>query len=428
MQYAIEINDVWKKYRIYHDMAFTLKERVLFSNRHRYDDLWALKGLTLTIEKGRAVGLIGPNGSGKSTLLKLLTRIIYPDRGSIEINGKVSSLLELGAGFHPDFSGLENIYMNAAIFGMTRRQIDHKLDDIVAFSELGDFIDSPVRTYSSGMYMRLAFAVAINVEPDVLLIDEILAVGDENFQKKCFKKMQEFKEQKCTLVVVSHAMNDIQKVCDEVIWLKEGEPQLIGDTDYVIDQYRNAMLDTPATPMRISSESAAPASKTHPHGEPSGYKQHDLGGRQEVGVTPNRWGSREAEIYDVEITNLQDQKVTVFNYGEDVVVRYSYRINSDIQDVVFGFGIFMLDGTRCYGTNSQIADAGMPSLNQGKEGVVAMRLSHLYLADGEYVVNIAMHSKEGIAYDYHHRLYGFQIRSGSKDIGIVRPEVGWKIE
>lgn len=428
MQYAIEINDVWKKYRIYHDMAFTLKERVLFSNRHRYDDLWALKGLTLTIEKGRAVGLIGPNGSGKSTLLKLLTRIIYPDRGSIEINGKVSSLLELGAGFHPDFSGLENIYMNAAIFGMTRKQIDHKLDDIVAFSELGDFIDSPVRTYSSGMYMRLAFAVAINVEPDVLLIDEILAVGDENFQKKCFKKMQEFKEQKCTLVVVSHAMNDIQKVCDEVIWLKEGEPQLIGDTDYVIDQYRNAMLDSPATPMRISSESAALASKTHPNAEPSGYKQHDLGGRQEVGVTPNRWGSREAEIYDVEITNQLDQKVTVFDYGEDVVIRYSYRINADIQDVVFGFGIFMLDGTRCYGTNSQIAHADMPSLNQGKEGEVAMRLSHLYLADGEYVVNIAVHSKEGIAYDYHHRLYGFQIRSGSKDIGIVRPEVGWKIE
>lgn len=428
MSNAIEINNVWKKFRIYHDRAFTLKERILFKNQNRYDEFWVLKGVSFEIKKGKSVGLIGQNGSGKSTLLKLLTRIIYPERGIIQVDGKVSSLLELGAGFHPDFTGLENIYMNAAIFGMTRKQIENKIYDIVDFSELGDFIDSPVRTYSSGMYMRLAFAVAINVDPDILLIDEILAVGDESFQKKCFSKMEEFKERKCTLVIVSHAMNDIKKICDEVMWLKDGIPELIGETDYVIDQYRNKMLDAPGSPMRINSNKPViETNECNSDSDESETKQHDLGGRKEIGVTPTRWGTQEAEIYDVKIMDNKQKIVASFSCGEDVYIQYSYKVNSDIHDVVLGLGLFLRDGTRCYGTNSQISNIPIPLLKQGKAGTVVIKLGKMYLVDGEYLVNIAIHNQEGISYDYHHRLYSFQITSGNNDIGIVRPDVEWQI-
>ena len=185
---VIKVSDVWKSFRIYHDKGSTLKERILFRGRNHYEERWVLKGVNLSVEQGESVGLLGENGSGKSTLLKLLTRIIYPNKGTIDIRGKVSSLLELGAGFHPDMTGRENIYMNASIFGLTKEDIDRKLDDIITFSELSPFIDTPVRTYSSGMYMRLAFSVAINVNADILLIDEILAVGDVNFQKKCYDR------------------------------------------------------------------------------------------------------------------------------------------------------------------------------------------------------------------------------------------------
>ena len=192
---AIEVKDVTKKFKVYLDKGSQLKERLLFHERNRYEERWVLKGISFEVKKGEAIGLIGHNGCGKSTTLKLLTRIIYPDAGSIEMRGRVSSLIELGAGFHPDMSGRENIYTNAAIFGLTKKEIDARMDDIIAFSELEEFLDNPVRTYSSGMYMRLAFSVAINVDADILLIDEILAVGDTNFQAKCFNKLREIKAQ-----------------------------------------------------------------------------------------------------------------------------------------------------------------------------------------------------------------------------------------
>lgn len=238
MTYAIEIENLWKKFRLYHDRARSLKEKLLFRQRAKHLEMWALKDINLRVKKGAMLGLIGQNGSGKSTLLKLLTRIIYPTRGKIRITGKISSLLELGAGFHPDFSGIENIYMNASIFGLTRREIDNKLNAIIDFSELEEFIHNPVRTYSSGMYMRLAFSVAINVQPEILLIDEILAVGDEGFQKKCFDKMESFKTEDITIVIVSHELASIEKFCDRVIWLHDGEVIQDGDPAGVIAAYR----------------------------------------------------------------------------------------------------------------------------------------------------------------------------------------------
>lgn len=240
-EYSIMVNDVYKTFNVYLDKANTIKEKLLFLfSRNRREKREILKGINVNIKRGEVVALIGTNGSGKSTLLKLLTKIIYPNKGKIETEGKLTSLLELGAGFHPDFSGRENIYFNASIFGLTKKEIDERLEDIIEFSELRDFIDNPVRTYSSGMYMRLAFSVAINVDADILLIDEILSVGDEHFQNKCFDKMLELKKQGKTMVFVTHSMESVKKLCNRTIWLCEGKIKMDGNTNEVVEEYIKA--------------------------------------------------------------------------------------------------------------------------------------------------------------------------------------------
>ena len=235
--YAIKVTNMTKTFKLYSDKANTLKERLVRGWKSKPEIRTVLENIDLTIKKGETVALIGVNGSGKSTLLKLMTKIIYPNKGKVETNGKLTSLLELGAGFHPDFTGRENIYFNASIFGLTRKEIDRRMNDIIEFSELGDFIDSPVRTYSSGMYMRLAFSVAINVDAEILLIDEILAVGDQHFQDKCFAKLEELAESDKTIVIVSHSLDAIKKLCKRGIWINHGKVAMDGDCDKVIDAY-----------------------------------------------------------------------------------------------------------------------------------------------------------------------------------------------
>ena len=237
---AIKVTHVSKDFKLYYDKAHTLKEKLLFfskKNKDRNNILHVLKDINLEIKKGESVALIGTNGSGKSTLLKLMTKIIYPNKGKITTNGKLTSLLELGAGFHDDFTGRENIYFNASIFGLTRQEIDEKLEEIIEFSELREFIDNPVRTYSSGMYMRLAFSVAINVQADILLIDEILAVGDKHFQDKCFNKLMELKKSGKTIVIVTHSMDQVKRFCDRAVWLYKGELKMDGTVQKVLDEY-----------------------------------------------------------------------------------------------------------------------------------------------------------------------------------------------
>ena len=234
---AIEISHMTKDFKLYSDKPNTLKERIVRGWKNKTEVRSVLKDINLKIKKGETVALIGVNGSGKSTLLKLMTKIIYPNKGTLKTYGKLTSLLELGAGFHPDFTGRENIYFNAAIFGLTKQEIDARLQSIIDFSELGDFIDSPVRTYSSGMYMRLAFSVAINVDAEILLIDEILAVGDQHFQEKCFAKLEELSKSNMTIVIVSHSLDSIRKLCNRAIWINNGEVAMDGDANKVIDAY-----------------------------------------------------------------------------------------------------------------------------------------------------------------------------------------------
>ena len=234
---AIEVKNLSKDFKVYYDKPNTLKEKIVFWKNNKSEVRHVLKNINIDIKKGETVALIGTNGSGKSTLLKLMTKIIYPTKGKIITHGKLTSLLELGAGFHPDFTGRENIYFNASIFGLTAKEIDSRVEDIIKFSELGEFIDNPVRTYSSGMYMRLAFAVAINVDAEILLIDEILAVGDQHFQDKCFAKLEELKKSDKTIVIVSHSLSAVEKLCDRAIWIYNGEVKMDGNTKKVIKEY-----------------------------------------------------------------------------------------------------------------------------------------------------------------------------------------------
>ncbi|MBQ3475192.1 MAG: ABC transporter ATP-binding protein [Bacilli bacterium] len=234
---AIRIRNLYKDFKINTDKPRTLKERLLFFKRNKVERITILKNINLDIEKGETVALIGTNGSGKSTLLKLMTKIIYPTKGTIKTQGKLTSLLELGAGFHPDFTGRENIYFNAAIFGLTKAEIERRLDQIIEFAELGDFIDNPVRTYSSGMYMRLAFSIAINVDAEILLIDEILAVGDQHFQDKCFAKLEELKKSDKTIVIVTHNLDQVKHLCNRAIWIKDGIVEMDGKPKEVVEKY-----------------------------------------------------------------------------------------------------------------------------------------------------------------------------------------------
>ena len=234
---AIEVINMSKSFKLFYDKPSTLKERLVFWNKKKNDERTVLKDINLDVKKGETVALIGTNGSGKSTLLKLMTKIIYPTSGRVVTEGKLTSLLELGAGFHPDFTGRENIYFNASIFGLSHSEIEKRVEEIIEFSELGDFIDSPIRTYSSGMYMRLAFSIAINVDAEILLIDEILAVGDQHFQEKCFAKLDELKNSEKTIVIVTHSLDQVKKLCNRAIWIYDGEVRMDGKPEKVVEEY-----------------------------------------------------------------------------------------------------------------------------------------------------------------------------------------------
>ncbi|WP_303787595.1 ABC transporter ATP-binding protein [Ruminococcus flavefaciens] len=403
---AIEVRNVTKSFKVYLDKGAQLKERLLFRKRSRYEERKVLRGISFDVKRGEAIGLIGHNGCGKSTTLKLLTRIMYPDEGTIKLKGRVSSLIELGAGFHPDMSGRENIYTNAAIFGLTKKEIDARINEIVEFSELAEFIDNPVRTYSSGMYMRLAFSVAINVDADVLLIDEILAVGDANFQTKCFNKLKEIKAQGTTIVIVSHALGQIEQICDRAIWIHEGLIRAEGPPKEIDLEY----LDYMSRKMQEKNKSEEDSSDSEPSEDEAG----------------KRWGSGEVRIRKVRSFSADGSEQNVFRTGEDIRLTIDYTVKKPVKDAVFGFGVFDMNGVQCYGTNTRIDK--QPDINISESGTAEILLRNVELLGGEYNIDIAIEQGEGIPIDYFRQAYRIQIISALGDVGVSRIEHTWNLK
>ena len=350
---VISVRNVKKMFRVYRDRGNTLKDRILFAGRRKYEEHWVLNGVSFEVKRGEAIGLIGQNGCGKSTTLKMLTKILYPDEGTIEMKGRVSSLIELGAGFHPDLSGRENIYTNASIFGLSRKEIDARLEDIIAFSELEAFIDDPVRTYSSGMYMRLAFAVVINVDADILLIDEILAVGDAAFQAKCFRKMQEIKARGTTIVIVSHALPQIEQICARSIWIDDGVIRMEGKPRDVHPEYMEGMSRKNQTkrPPEPPQEEGTAAEEA-----PAEEEKEEEAEKAEKNEQGNlkRWGSGEARMTDVKVFGMNGQEQLAFKPSEPFTIHIGYTAEKVLTDAVIGLAIYRSDGVLVYGTNTLI--------------------------------------------------------------------------
>lgn len=416
---SIEVKDVSKSFKVYYDKGNELKEKLLFWKRNSYENRVVLDKISFTVKKGEAVGLIGRNGCGKSTTLKLLTKIIYPDSGSIEMCGRVSSLLELGAGFHPDMSGRENIYINAAIFGLTKKEIDERLEDIIAFSELEKFIDNPVRTYSSGMYMRLAFSVAINVNADILLIDEILAVGDANFQAKCFDKLREIKASGTTIIIVSHALGQIEEICDKSIWIKDGHIEQEGDPREVDIAYLDYMNGE-----RLSKDEQERARILRIEAEQRRLKkveqqQIEEGNEQNV----NRHGTYDVRIGKVKLFDDNNKEVNRLKTGSDARLEINYEVNNPV-DAYVGYRILRVDGQLCSGSNTK-AD-NMQPFKFVQDGKVIVELSDISLTKSQYWIDLFIEKPDGTCVDYYRETVKFNIESDTDDVGVTRIRHIWK--
>ena len=409
--YAIEVDNVsrvYQKYSSRHRFQ-TFKSALVkgdIARSIRADELViALDGVSFNVEKGHTLGLIGENGSGKSTMLKIVAGIAKPSSGRITTAGKVSALIELGAGFHPEITGRENVFINGIMLGLSKKEITAKFDEIVRFAELEDFIDAPVKTYSSGMYMRLGFSVAINVNPEILLIDEVLAVGDASFIPKCLDRIDDFRRRKKTILFVSHDLATVEKICNRVVWLKNGHVAAAGEPKRIVDAYLQDIAEKQEKAFEKKREGAGPS--------------EDYGGERRE----NRWGKREIEIRKVTLRNLQGQPKHVFSPEEGLVVEMEVAAPSPASDFVFGVGIFNSQGVSCYGTNTHLED--LESVRIGGEGRVEFRIGKLNLINGTYYLDVAVHKRNGYPYDYHRNLYSFLVSSPLKDVGVARLPHEW---
>lgn len=434
---VIKVNNVYKSFKVYYDRGSTLKEKILFKNRNRHDVHEVLKGINITIKKGEVVGLIGENGSGKSTLLKLMTKIIYPDKGNIEIKGKVSSLLELGAGFHPDMTGRENIYTNASIFGLTKKEIDARLEKIIDFSELGEFIDNPVRTYSSGMYMRLAFSVAINVDAEILLIDEILAVGDANFQQKCFERLRELKQKGITIVIVTHDTGTVEKFCSSAVWLESGKIKAEGKISDVVDKYLKYMNIKRIESIELANEKEQKKEKHIQNNQEEKVKQFSnddetLNNSQksndnnevEIDYNSNRFGLKYIEITKAIIRNSSGQSTTVLKGGEPADIEIYYKVNKPLNEYIFGMGFYTLEGLCIYGSNTKLDK--MIIKHKENEGVVKYHINSLPLLTGIYGLNVAIVDENGTPMDFVRNYCNFNVVSDDRSSGFISVNHKWE--
>jgi ABC-type polysaccharide/polyol phosphate transport system ATPase subunit len=384
---AIHLQDVGKRFAFTPDTPQSVLESLIsVASRRRTtkaQDLWAVRHVTFDVMPGQCVGIIGRNGSGKSTLLKIIARILQPTEGQVTVRGRVSALLELGAGFHQDLTGRENIYLNASVLGLNEEEIDRHFDSIVEFSELGEFIDMPVKHYSSGMYMRLGFSVAIHVDPDILIVDEILAVGDQSFQAKCIDRIMEMKRRGVTILIISHDLTTVRKLASHLVWMEKGEMRLTGPTETVAEQYKDHMFQRVAGQIQKQNESR----------------------------TFKRWGTRQIEITDVRLLDGEGAETTIVRTGAPLTVEIHYDAHEPIEDPEFGLAIYRQDGLHVNGPNSQTGGLTL-GVVEGS-GVVRYQIAALPLLPAGYQLTAAIHDSERpIAYDYHEQAYGFRVVDG----------------
>ncbi len=403
---AIKMHHVSKNFKVYFDKGPGLKEQVLFHGRKHYEEREVLKDVSLRIQKGSAVGIIGKNGSGKSTVLKLLAKIIYPSHGSVELSGRVSSLIELGAGFHPDLSGRENIYTNASIFGLNKKEIQSRMEQIIAFSELEQFLDNPVRTYSSGMYMRLAFSVAINVDADILLIDEILAVGDLGFQQKCMKKLDEIRAAGTTIVIVSHSFAQIEQICDRSIWLENGTIREDGTCREVHMHYQNEVEKERAKSIASSGRECAAL-------------------RAFCDAKASIWGNQKIRFTDVRLKQA-DKERSVFETGSSMQISMQYESLSQGQKANFGIAVYRSDGLHCFGTQLLMETDSVVRAKQ--KGSVEIVIDRLELLPGEYELDVGVISEKNEVYEEIKNVKRFAVTSEKNRIGVCNLDIRWEID
>ncbi len=435
---AIEVARASKIYRRFSQRKqfATLKSALLTGSlvkSLRPDETFtALNDISLTVPKGRTLGVIGRNGSGKSTLLKLVAGITKPSEGTVRVDGRISALIELGAGFHPEISGRENVFINGIMLGLSKRQVAQRFDEIVEFAELQEFIDAPVKTYSSGMYMRLGFAVAIHVDPDVLLVDEVLAVGDEGFTHKCLDKFAEFKRRGKTILLVTHSLGLVERFCDEALWLDSGRVKGSGDPKRIVGAYLTDIEQREEQELAAGdsrardSATAAIVSPDEPASAvlPDNPVEAATAPADMFRATEGRWGSREVEITDVALIGAEGGAAHVFQSGERLDIHIRLRAPLPIDDFVFGVGIFNAEGICCYGTNTSAEELAGERLTGDAEAVFAIEA--LDLVEGTYKLDVAVHKQDGYPYDYHRLLYTFRVKSRAKDVGIYRPKHEWR--
>jgi len=398
---AIRVNDLVKVYKLYNKPSDRLKEAFGLA-KHKHKEHYALNGVDLSIYQGETVGIIGTNGSGKSTILKIITGVLSPTAGDVEVNGRISALLELGAGFNMEYNGIENIYLNGTMIGFSEKEIDAKLQDILDFADIGDYVYQPCKTYSSGMFVRLAFAVAINIEPEILIVDEALSVGDVFFQAKCYHKFEEFKKMGKTIVFVSHDLSSISKYCDRVILLNKGNKLGEGSPKEMIDAYKRVLVGQYEQPQPDATAFGDDGEYNLLHDE----DLQDAAQKDVTGVNPEllEYGTKAATIEEYYITDDRGVRTTAVMKGSEFHIHVKVRFHEDIPAPIFAFSFKNIIGVEITGTNSMVEKAFLESVKEGevKEITFSQTMS---LQGGEYLLSLGVTGYEGDRFEVYHRLY-----------------------
>lgn len=402
---AVEVRNVSKRFRLYHEKYTSLKERIIHAGRIPYEDLWALRDVNFEVVEGETVGILGRNGSGKSTLLKCICGVLQPTSGEVQVRGKLAGLLELGAGFQPDLTGRENIYLNGSMLGMSKREVDRVFDDVVEFAELGQFIDNQVKFYSSGMYVRLGFAVAVNVDPDVLVIDEVLAVGDERFQRKCMDRVRWFQQEGRTIIFVSHSPDQVRAICNRAVVLSDGRMVTYGPPGESVRIFREGLLEA-GDELRQAEAEPTPAEPVAPAPEAI----HVSGSNGDA--------SRPVRLTDVYPVYMDDPDQRFVPQGGTLIVRVGFHASAPTPSVVFGIEVRADDGTMLFRTDTDIL--GFQHDVEEGPGAIDFHFTDLPLFDGVYDFNVAVTSAlGGVLYDLREPACRFEVINPGRTTGIV---------